>query len=144
MRRSGNCATLTHWKLALLFWIGVSEVGQAQAPAATLPPTQTIRGGGGVTRGGGVTMVGTRASFCGLPLGGLRLSGLALVCGEAKSPLQWMVMLFQPVDGANVPPSTSALYCTVVVWVKCSTLSQSSPNLPPPSADGVHVPGLRW
>ena len=78
MRRSGNCATFTHWKLALLFWIGVSEGGQAQAPAATLPPTQTIRGGGGVTRGGGVTMVGTRASFCGLPLGGSPIVGIGV------------------------------------------------------------------
>src|SRR5436189_6145266 len=43
-------------------------------------------------------------------------------------------MLFQGVDGANVPPTTSSLYWTVVVLVKCSYLTQSSPNLPPPSA----------
>src|SRR6187431_2715553 len=54
-----------------------------------------------------------------------------------------MVMLFHWVDGANVPPSTSALYCTVVVWVKCSALSQSSPNLPSPSADAcICLPSL--
>src|ERR1044072_8746720 len=45
-----------------------------------------------------------------------------------------MVMLFHGVDGAKVPPSISALYWTVVVWVKCSILFQSSPNFPPPSA----------
>ena len=70
-RRSGSCATFTHWNEVLLFWIALVEGGQAQALAVALPPTQTMRGGGGVTRGGGVTMVGTRASFCGLlPFGG--------------------------------------------------------------------------
>jgi hypothetical protein len=85
----------------------------ADEPRLAALPTPHWAGGSGVTIAGG----SGRSPF-GCPRGGV-LSGLAFDCGAAKSPLQWMVMLFHGVDGANVPPSISALYWTVVVLVKC-------------------------
>src|SRR5690606_1867414 len=65
-----------------------------QALFATLPPIQATRVGGIVTR----PIRLRRTGWC-------ELSGLALLVGDAKSPLQWMVMLFHGVSGAKVPPS---------------------------------------
>ena len=80
--------------------------------------------------GGGVTIVGG-SSACGLPRGGT--SGLLFV-GGAKSPLQWMVMLFHGVEGANVPPRILGLVLDRRRLGEVLELFQSSPNLPSPAA----------
>src|SRR5262249_51597536 len=74
--------------------------GQTQSLPLSVPPAQEIFGP--VVLGGSATKPGR--------FGSGTLMGPSPRGTSAKLPAQWMVMSFQGVEGANVPPMISAMY----------------------------------